>query len=85
MVSIGDTGCRGKQAGHGQQDCETTAGGDGWPFPELSTTAAASNPDLVIHVGDYRYFYEHDNSTTAWVYWQKDFFPAAQPLLLAAP
>ena len=85
MVSIGDTGCRGKQAGHGQQDCETTAGGDGWPFPELSTTAAASNPDLVIHVGDYRYFYEHDNSRTAWVYWQKDFFPAAQPLLLASP
>jgi hypothetical protein len=85
MVSIGDTGCRGKPPNHGQQDCEASAGGDAWPLPELAAQAAKDNPDLVIHVGDYRYFYERDNSTTAWVYWQKDFFPAAQPLLLAAP
>ncbi len=85
MVSIGDTGCRGKQPEHGQQDCETTAGGDAWPLPELAAQAAKNNLDLVIHVGDYRYFYEHDNGTTEWVYWQKDFVPAAQPLLLATP
>lgn len=85
LVTVGDTGCRGKQPGHGQQDCETSAGGDAWPFAELAVQAAIDRPDLVIHVGDYRYFFEHDSRTTQWIYWQKDFFPAAQPLLLAAP
>ena len=40
--------------------------------------------DLVIHAGDYRYFFPRDY-TVEWEYWAKEFFSAAQPLLLAAP
>jgi len=41
---FGDTGC------NPEQDCATA-----WPFPELAADAAAQQPDLVIHLGDYDY------------------------------
>jgi hypothetical protein len=46
IVVIGDSGCRGGS----DQDCSTE-----WPFEALAKAAAAKNPDLVIHVGDYNY------------------------------
>lgn len=46
IVVFGDSGCLGGQ----DQDCEND-----WIFADLSRFAAARNPDLVIHVGDYNY------------------------------
>lgn len=97
-VSLGDTGCRGEPVGAGKpnptpadaarlardrQACDPAS----WPLAELAVAAAALAPDLAIHVGDYRYFLEDEvpAAESGWLYWQKDFFPAAQPLLLAAP
>lgn len=46
IVVLGDSGC----VGDGQQDCERD-----WPFPAIAGYAAARQPDLVIHTGDYNY------------------------------
>jgi hypothetical protein len=98
VAALGDTGCRGVPAGWEKpqltegdrerlqrmtQPCDP----QNWPLAELAAAAAAQAPDLVIHVGDYRYFLEDEvpHPAAGWLYWQKDFFPAAQPLLLAAP
>ncbi len=95
LISLGDTGCRGRPShasSRQKQYCDSQAGRDSWPLAPLSTGAANLDlngtqrpPDLVVHVGDYRYFYENEITTDRWDLWQKDFFPAAQPLLLAAP
>jgi hypothetical protein len=46
IVVLGDSGCLGGDS----QDC-----GSDWPFADLARRAAARQPDLVIHVGDYNY------------------------------
>lgn len=46
IVIIGDSGCDGGT----WQDCQTA-----WPFPGIADHAAARDPDLVIHVGDWNY------------------------------
>lgn len=49
IAVFGDSGCEPKgQAGCGLDDPQ-------WPFPALAKAAAASPPDLVLHVGDYNY------------------------------
>lgn len=49
IAVLGDSGCKPKdQAGCGLDD-------PAWPFPALARAAAASRPDLVLHVGDYNY------------------------------
>jgi hypothetical protein len=98
VASLGDTGCRGVPRSARKpsqtppdaarlermaQRCDPTS----WPLAALAAAAAARSPDLTIHVGDYRYFLEEEEPrpSNGWLYWAKDFFPAAQPLLLAAP
>ena len=91
VVIIGDTGCR-ISIGNVYQAC-----GDPtiWPFSVISSAAAAMQPDLVLHVGDYQY---RDNpcppgntacTGTPWGYgsdtWAADLFVPAAPLLAAAP
>src|ERR1700730_8817446 len=51
ILVVGDTGCR-LLTGDTFQDCNDS---DAWPFPRIATAAAATRPDLVIHVGDYHY------------------------------
>ncbi|MBX3027298.1 metallophosphoesterase [bacterium] len=46
LVVLGDSGCLGGDA----QDCVRD-----WPFADIARLAAARQPDLVIHVGDYNY------------------------------
>ncbi|MEM7122768.1 MAG: metallophosphoesterase [Pseudomonadota bacterium] len=46
LVVIGDSGCDGGAT----QDCASE-----WPFAGIAAHAAAGNPDLVIHVGDWNY------------------------------
>ena len=89
IVVFGDTGCRIAKRER-VQDCNK-----GWPFPEVARRAAATHPDLVIHVGDYLYREEPcpaGNTGCAgtpygfgWDTWDVDFFRPADPLLRAAP
>ncbi len=52
VVVVGDSGCKGGD----KQACEATGGSPAtWPFPQISSAAADTAPDLVIHVGDYNY------------------------------
>jgi hypothetical protein len=107
IAVLGDTGCRMKVAvaparsgaantDEGEegkfQDCNNLSQ---WPFPAVSRAAAASKPDLVIHVGDYLYRESpcppSDSGCAGspfgddWAAWKEDFFKPAKPLLLAAP
>jgi hypothetical protein len=59
-----------------KQDCTPT----GWPFKAVSKSAAATAPDLVIHVGDYVYV-----KGDTWENWYDQFFAPAKKLLAAAP
>ena len=91
IVVIGDTGCRLKDNGD-YQDCKRP---EAYPFATIAALAAAWQPDLVVHVGDYHY---RENACPAdrpgcagspWGYgydvWNADFFAPAAPLLRAAP
>jgi hypothetical protein len=90
ILVIGDTGCRLK--GDDVQACNDPAA---WPFARVSAGAAASRPDLIIHVGDYHYRETACPSGNAgcagspvgdtWPSWHADFFGPAAPLLRAAP
>lgn len=99
IVIVGDTGCRIKVAADGRgdpvQDC---ADPQVWPWARLARSAAATRPDLVVHLGDYHYReYCEDPVQCAplaakqvvigygWRGWQADFFDPAAPLLAAAP
>ena len=92
IVVIGDTGCRLKVSDNAFQACNDR---ETWPFASVATAAAATLPDLVIHVGDYHY---RENACPAgnagcanspwgygWDAWNADFFAPARPLLAAAP
>jgi hypothetical protein len=98
IVVIGDTGCR-LQNGNGTQSCNDpnpNSTDTPYPFAAIATLAAAQNPDLVLHVGDYAY---RDNPCPAglgfncggspwgfgWDTWEADLFTPGAPLLAAAP
>ena len=90
IVILGDTGCRMKKKL--VQACHDP---NAWPFARIARNAAAWQPDLVIHVGDY--FYRDSpcpdgNAACAgspwgdtWAAAEADFFAPAEPLLKAAP
>jgi hypothetical protein len=91
IVVLGDTGCRIK--GMTVQDCNDPAK---WPFHTVATSAAATKPDLIIHVGDYLYREGACPPAQAeacggtpwgdnWAAWNADFFAPAAPLFAAAP
>src|SRR4029077_7394097 len=86
VVVIGDTGCNNDKGT--SQDCRDL---QAWPFSRVAVAAAglvdgSPGPDLVIHVGDYRYRTNTSgNISDTWENWYKDFFKPAEPLLLAAP
>ncbi len=102
VLVVGDTGCRIKK---GSDDPTQTTGAatwnlqkcdspKDWPFEEVARNAAATNPELVIHVGDYLYREQScagvkdcpggpagDNFAA----WEADFFEPGRKLLAAAP
>ena len=90
IVVIGDTGCRLK--GKEFQDCNDP---QAYPFARVAASAAAFEPDLVIHVGDYHYREDPcpgdrpgcAGSPYGYGYdaWAADFFTPAKKLLAAAP
>ncbi|WP_426110410.1 metallophosphoesterase family protein [Massilia sp. PWRC2] len=92
IVIVGDTGCRLKQSDGAFQPCLDSAA---WPFAQISRSAAALKPDLVIHVGDVHYREspcppgQASCAGSAWGFgqdaWSADLFEPARPLLRAAP
>lgn len=87
IVAFGDSGCRVTK--HIAQDCAPHS----WPFATVVRAAAAVQPDLVIHVGDY-YYREQcipGSGCTAeptgdnWSTWRADFFAPAAALFAQAP
>lgn len=102
VVVIGDTGCRVKK---GSDDpTQTTAPATwnlqncvspkDWPFQEVAASAAAANPNLVIHVGDYLYRETRCTGVkdcpggptgNTFETWEADFFEPARKLLETAP
>jgi hypothetical protein len=91
IVMFGDTGCR-LLTGDPTQACNDPKS---WPFPTIAAAAAATRPDLVVHVGDYEYRESpcpFGNAGCAgspygygWDAWYADFFQPAAPLFAAAP
>jgi Calcineurin-like phosphoesterase len=94
IVVLGDTGCRLYAGTFGSQFqlCNDPVQ---WPFARVAAAAAATAPDLVIHVGDYHYRESacppamKGCEGSPWGYgfdpWSADFFAPARPLLAAAP
>ena len=81
ILVVGDTGCRG---GH-RENCATD-----WGWPAVSKMAAKrSNPDVILHVGDYHYRERCGafNCGYTWAAWEADFFKPAEKggLLREAP
>jgi hypothetical protein len=91
IVMFGDTGCR-LLNGDAVQACNDP---NAWPFARISAAAAATHPDLIIHVGDYEYRETPCPAGNAgcagspsgygWEPWYADFFQPAAPLFAAAP
>ena len=92
VVIIADTGCRMKGSENAFQPCSDPRK---WPLAQIARSAAATHPDLVIHLGDIHY---RESPCPAgntgcldspWGYgydtWQADLFTPARPLLAAAP
>ena len=92
VVILGDTGCRIVSNFGVFQACDDPIA---WPFERVANAAAAKQPDLVIHVGDYHYREGPCDLThpgcfgSPWGYgfdaWRADFFHPARRLLAAAP
>jgi hypothetical protein len=92
VVILGDTGCRIVSNFGIFQSCDDPIA---WPFERVANAAAATQPDLVIHVGDFHYRegpcdLAHPGCFgSPWGYgfdaWRADFFQPARRLLAAAP
>ena len=92
IVLIADTGCRMKGSEKAFQPCTDVKS---WPFAQVSKSAAALKPDLVVHIGDIHYRESPCPANMAacanspWGYgadaWQADFFDPAKSLLAVAP
>lgn len=92
VVVIGDTGCREEHRNDPAKN-QTCADPD-WIFGTVAQAALATNPGLVIHVGDFVYRWNCSSGTEGcavdyqlrnWGLWEADFFKPARPLLAAAP
>ncbi len=94
IVVLGDTGCR-LEVGNGYQNCNDPTQ---YPFSTIAGFAAAQQPDLVLHVGDYQYRESECPAGMSaangcggspwgygWDTWEADFFAPGASLLAAAP
>jgi hypothetical protein len=72
---VGDTGCR---SSHEAPDtCKS-----GQPhFKEVAKSISESNPDLVFHVGDYRYLKEGWQYSQQWQFFKTEFFDPGNEML----
>ena len=88
ITVLGDTGCR--MDNTTSQACNTPAA---WPVAAINTNAASTNPQLLVHDGDYHYR-EYPCMTSGctnspwgynWDVWREDLFKPFQTLLATAP
>lgn len=91
FIIIGDTGCESSvfDKKYTYQNCEDK---NSWPFETIANRIIDSNPDFVIHMGDYgyrnKYKTEEDavkNQKMQWFFFKEDFFKPAEKLLSKAP
>ena len=88
ITVLGDTGCRMDTSA--SQSCFDPKA---WPVAQIATNAIATNPQLLIHNGDYHYRENPCMSAgcagSVWGYnwdvWREDFFKPFQTLLSTAP
>jgi hypothetical protein len=90
IVVLGDTGCLLEDGTF--QACNDP---QAWPFAQIAASAAAWQPDLVIHVGDHLYRKvacpagnagcANSPSGDTWASWRADLFEPAAPLSRVAP
>ncbi|MEF8706647.1 MAG: metallophosphoesterase [Candidatus Accumulibacter sp. UW27] len=99
IVVVGDTGCRIKVPASGVADpIQDCASPTAWPWQRIAAAAARTQPDLVIHLGDYHYREYCDQPALCaplhaegvpigygWAGWNADFFSPAAALLATAP
>lgn len=99
IVVVGDTGCRVKLGADGKGDpLQACWHPLAWPWSRIAEAAAATKPQVVIHLGDFHYREVCDHPIDcrelkekgivlgySWPAWQADFFAPAAPLLAAAP
>ena len=79
ILVLGDTGCREK--GSSQQSCTGPPSTGAWGFPQITSDANGTSPDVILHVGDY--LYRETDCPEApcgydWPAWEADFFEAAE-------
>jgi hypothetical protein len=78
-VIVGDAGCESED-----QDCSDPAQ---WPFAQIATAIAKTNPDVIVHAGDFIYRgncslpVQQPKCVENWAVWEADFFAPARPLL----
>lgn len=92
IVIVSDTGCRMKASDNAFQACND---GKKWPWAQVAISAAATKPDLVIHIGDIHYrespcpLGNIGCAASPWGYgydtWAADLFNPAKALLETAP
>ena len=90
ITVLGDTGCR--MDSSSSQGCYDPAA---WPLATVSSMAALTNPQLLIHNGDYHYREAQCFATVPtcagspwgynWDVWREDLFKPMQSLLPVAP
>ena len=91
VAILGDTGCRVKGSPKDQICSEPE-----WPFHALAKAIKKTDPDLIIHVGDYIYRNNcgggrshegcrSEHQLRDWKIWKDDFFDPASELLPVAP
>lgn len=90
IVILGDTGCRINK--DRTQNCDDP---HEWPYRHVANRAAQTDPDLVIHVGDYLYREKSCRGRGVvcpdthvgygWDVWEADFFAPSAKLFAAAP
>ncbi len=94
ILVLGDTGCRMTNGWY--ENCDGKGTGVAWSFPAAARAAAAEEPDLIVHVGDYVYREAPCDESKqpgcagspygdTWATWESDFFAPSRPLLDVAP
>ena len=90
-IAVGDTGCRGQDPTHPHRRDQQVCNKVNWPFRSMMEDAAKLNPDFVLHVGDYHYFWEKNRywgnrgGNDRIEFWLQEFLYPAAPLLRTAP
>ena len=95
LISLGDSGCQYEYPRNSTPterekiDKLNQCVLSDWTFNATAISAAGQSPDVVLHVGDYRYHKQLNDSSGAhpdsWAYWRLDFFRPGQALLASAP